>query len=72
MHKMSNIGTIISMTRSEEWATSVKRPIESAPLEDFCVNRCPHQDEDCTGDCSEMKAFRMKYCKENRKDDESQ
>ena len=67
MHKMSHIGTVISMTRSDEWATSVKRPIESAPLEDFCVNHCPHPSDECTGDCAEMKAFRLKYYKEKGK-----
>ena len=48
----------ISMTRSDTW-TSVDYKHENCDkIADFCVNRCPHRETPCEGDCDEMKAFR--------------
>lgn len=57
MLKMSSVANAISKTRTDAW-TSTHHEIKSSPLEDFCINHCPHPSDECTGDCKEMKSFR--------------
>ena len=48
------------MTRCDTW-TTFQPTIESEEIADFCLNRCPHEEEPCKGDCPEMKEFRKKH-----------
>ena len=62
MIRMSNKGRVISMTRSETWATIIPN-IKSEEKADFCINHCPHKENPCNGDCPEMKEFRKNHRK---------
>ena len=62
MPKMGDKRRAISMTRSDTW-TTVEPCIISEESADFCLNRCPHKDKPCKGDCPEMKDFRKKHKK---------
>lgn len=62
MPRMSNKGRVISMTRSATWTTT-EPDIKSGIIADFCINRCPHADTPCKGDCPEMKEFRKNHKK---------
>ena len=48
----------ISMTRCDTWTSTEYKPCNSDVIADFCVNKCPHKETPCKGDCDEMKAFR--------------
>lgn len=60
MPKMGNTKFAISMTRSDTWATTSYQ-IKSGEKESFCIDKCPHKDEPCKGDCPEMKEYRKTY-----------
>ena len=60
MPRMSNTRRAIAMTRSGTWNT-VEPCIKSEDRADFCLNRCPHADKPCKGDCPEMKDFRKNH-----------
>lgn len=62
MPRMSNTRRAISMTRSDTW-TTIEPDIKSEAIADFCLNRCPHQEKPCKGDCFEMKEFRKNHKK---------
>lgn len=57
MPRMSNRGRAISMTRSDTWVTSFADS-KGNEYEAFCHTHCPHKDEECEGDCPEMKEYR--------------
>ncbi len=63
MPKIGCKSRAISMTRSDTWTSTEYKPNTSDLFADFCVNKCPHKEIPCKGDCDEMKAFR----KANRK-----
>lgn len=50
------------MTRFDTWTTT-EPDIKSGIIADFCINRCPHADTPCNGDCPEMKEFRKNHKK---------
>lgn len=65
MPKMSSVGRAISMTRSNTWnSTTYKTNSES--FADFCLNRRPHPNNPCKGDCPEMKEFRKNQYKRSK------
>ena len=60
MPRMSNTRRAISMTRSDTWTTTIPS-IKSDEEADFCLNRCPHKEKPCNGDCPEIKEFRKTH-----------
>lgn len=66
MPKMSNRERAISMTRNDSW-TTIEPKFKSEIVADFCLNHCPHSDDNCKGDCDEMKEFRKKHKLRGRK-----
>lgn len=65
MPHMSNLGRAISMTRSDSW-TSTLITESSDVLVNYCINKCPHPDSPCKGECSEFLEFR-KSCRRKQK-----
>ena len=57
MPKIGRTRHAILMTRSETW-TSLAVRIECDENADFCINRCPHADGKCNGECKEFIAYR--------------
>lgn len=35
---------------------------------DFCLNKCPHADEECNGSCAEFRAFSKGYFKTHKEE----
>ena len=60
MPRMSAQRRAISMTRSDTWTTIIP-DIKSEAKADFCLNRCPHPNNPCKGDCHEMREFRKTH-----------
>lgn len=33
--------------------------IKTTPITDFCINSCPHKNEECNGRCDEFRTFKL-------------
>ena len=53
------------MTGNNAWAFPFPKGNQQDPYKNFCLDRCPHPDNPCKGDCPEMKKFRKNRRKEN-------
>ena len=57
----------ISLTKSDTWTTAT--PTLNGRCDvvaDFCINRCPHKEKPCKGECVEYKEFKRSLREKRR------
>lgn len=65
MPKMRILDRVVSMNRGERSNVYLFKNMDK--IKAFCVENCPHQDEQCKGDCAERRAFSTSIKRRSRK-----